>query len=200
MAGEQTPPPSPRPFQIKARRSVARNTRFNLRFDHLLTDDGEEIPSFLVVEPLTRAADGCTGVAVLPVVEGQILLQRVYRHPVSRWGWEVPRGFIDEGETAAEAARRELAEETGLLCAPEDLWPLGELSPEPGVIDARILLFAATVCREDANLRQPELGCGERRLFTPEALADLAGSEAFSCATSMVCFYRYRDRRTTCAR
>jgi 8-oxo-dGTP pyrophosphatase MutT (NUDIX family) len=186
------PPP---PFQVLARQSVARNTRFDLRFDHLRTDQGEEIPRYLVVDPLNQI-EGCTGVAVLPVVEGRLLLQRVYRHPVSRWGWEVPRGFVEPGETVAEGALRELLEETGLRCAPAALWPLGELSPEPGVINARILLFAATECREEAESRQPELGCGdERRLFEPEAAAAMAGSPEFSCATSLVCFYRYRDLR-----
>lgn len=40
------------------------------------------------------------------------------------WGrpyWNVPSGRIEDGETPAEGAARELAEETGLVVAPADL-------------------------------------------------------------------------------
>jgi 8-oxo-dGTP pyrophosphatase MutT (NUDIX family) len=46
--------------------------------------------------------------------DGRVLLMHWY-DPVSRTDiWEPPGGGIDPGETALEAARRELAEETGL--------------------------------------------------------------------------------------
>ena len=40
-----------------------------------------------------------------------VLIER--RNPPS--GWALPGGFVDEGETVAEAARREAREETGLV-------------------------------------------------------------------------------------
>jgi 8-oxo-dGTP pyrophosphatase MutT (NUDIX family) len=46
--------------------------------------------------------------------EGRVLMQR-WRDPVSgAFLWEPPGGGIEEGETAIDAARRELTEETGL--------------------------------------------------------------------------------------
>ena len=42
--------------------------------------------------------------------EGRLLMLRQSH----RWGWTLPGGLIDRGETAAQAARREVAEETGL--------------------------------------------------------------------------------------
>ena len=63
---------------------------------------------------VTRAPGQVTGVDVLPVLGDKLLLLRVYRHPIARELWEVPRGFIDANETAADAALRELTEETGL--------------------------------------------------------------------------------------
>ncbi|MFI6740764.1 NUDIX hydrolase [Nonomuraea sp. NPDC050451] len=46
--------------------------------------------------------------------DGRVLLMHWY-DPVSRMDvWEPPGGGIDPGETALEAARRELGEETGL--------------------------------------------------------------------------------------
>ena len=53
------------------------------------------------------------GVSILPIRDGNILLQRQYRYPVCSWQWELPGGFVDPGETPDEAARRELKEETG---------------------------------------------------------------------------------------
>jgi uncharacterized protein len=45
--------------------------------------------------------------------EGDLLLVRQYRHPVRDWTLEVPAGSVREGESAHEAAERELREETG---------------------------------------------------------------------------------------
>jgi rSAM/selenodomain-associated transferase 1 len=45
--------------------------------------------------------------------EGELLLVRQYRHPVRDWTLEVPAGSVREGESAYDAAARELREETG---------------------------------------------------------------------------------------
>ena len=45
---------------------------------------------------------------------GRVLVLRTYRHPVGRWGHELPGGGVDPGEDPAAAAAREAAEETGL--------------------------------------------------------------------------------------
>ncbi len=44
-----------------------------------------------------------------------ILLNREYRMAVGDYVYNFPAGLIDEGESPAEAARRELKEETGLM-------------------------------------------------------------------------------------
>lgn len=51
---------------------------------------------------------------VVPVTAaGDIVLLWHYRYPLKAWGWELPSGRIDDGQTADETARRELAEEAG---------------------------------------------------------------------------------------
>ena len=65
-------------------------------------------------------------VAVLPVHDdGRLVLVRQYRYPVDALVWELPAGRLDAGESAEEAARRELEEEVGLR--PRRLEHLGEL-------------------------------------------------------------------------
>jgi ADP-ribose pyrophosphatase len=54
--------------------------------------------------------------------------------------WELPAGLIDEGETPAHAAARELAEETRLAGT---LTPLTRFYVSPGFCDELVHLFAA---------------------------------------------------------
>ncbi len=55
---------------------------------------------------------------VVPWFEnGDTLMVRQWRHAWETSSWEVPAGTFDEGEDALTCARRELAEETGLVAA-----------------------------------------------------------------------------------
>ena len=92
-----------------------------------------------------EVVEHCAAVCVLPVDrEGNVYLVRQYRHPVGEDLLEAPAGLIEAGETPAEAAARELREETG---AEGELVPLGEFFPTPGYCDERIHLFLARVDR-----------------------------------------------------
>ena len=55
---------------------------------------------------------------VVPWFEnGDTLMVRQWRHAWETSSWEVPAGTFDEGEDALTCARRELAEETGLVAS-----------------------------------------------------------------------------------
>ena len=66
-------------------------------------------------------ASGKLSCGVLVTDGARLLLGHATRSP----RWDIPKGLAEPGETAAEAAVRELAEETGLVVAPEAFADLG---------------------------------------------------------------------------
>ena len=68
---------------------------------------------------------------VVPIgADGKILLIDHYRFQTDTRGWEIPAGKIDAGESAEQAATRELREETGHQAA--SLKFLGKYHPSNG--------------------------------------------------------------------
>jgi 8-oxo-dGTP pyrophosphatase MutT (NUDIX family) len=65
---------------------------------------------------------------VLVTDGGQVLLGHATRSP----RWDIPKGLAEPGEELRAAAARELAEETGLVVAPEMLISLGQHRYLPG--------------------------------------------------------------------
>ena len=128
------------------RRRVAANSKWQVFLDHLADGHGNEVLDYLVLESLEPRPENITGICVLPILHGQFVLIRSYRHALATQLWEMPRGFLDAGETPAQAARRELTEETGLTCSKEDLVPLGFYAPEASTMAARGGLFVARNC------------------------------------------------------
>lgn len=64
------------------------------------------------------------GVLVYAIDEddpSRILMIHQYRYPADRYLYELPAGLIEEGETPAEAAVREIREETGMIFTPADV-------------------------------------------------------------------------------
>jgi 8-oxo-dGTP pyrophosphatase MutT (NUDIX family) len=81
-----------------------------LRDDVIRFPDGAEALYTVVANP--------DSAFVVPLFEGgDTMLVRQWRHAWETSSWEVPAGTFDEGEDAFTCARRELAEETGLVAA-----------------------------------------------------------------------------------
>jgi ADP-ribose pyrophosphatase len=82
-------------------------------------------------------------VAAVVAVDGDgLVLVRQHRVPVDTSLLELPAGFIDAGESPLAAARRELAEETGLRGG--DWSELTTFYTSAGFTDERVHLFLAT--------------------------------------------------------
>ena len=74
--------------------------------------------------------------------EGQIVMERQYRHALGKTCYELPCGVIEAGETPLEAAKRELLEETGFAGGEWQEWMT--LSPNPATSTNLAHSFLAT--------------------------------------------------------
>ena len=89
-------------------------------------------------------------VVVIPLeADGRVVLIRQFRAAIDRELWEVPAGSLDEGESAAAAAKRECEEEIGR--APHRVHRLGAWYPTPGYCDEEMIFFLATDLRAPAQ-------------------------------------------------
>ncbi len=91
-----------------------------------------------VWERETASYDGSAS-CIVAVENNEIVMIRQFRPSVEETLIEIPAGRIEEGETPAEAARREFEEETGLI--PLNLRKLVEFYPTPGFVDEKLYLF-----------------------------------------------------------
>jgi 8-oxo-dGTP pyrophosphatase MutT (NUDIX family) len=89
---------------------------------------------------VVRMPAHAAGTVVHDPDRGILLLWR-HRFITDTWGWEVPAGRIDPGETPAEAAAREVLEETGWRPGP--LRPLVAYHPTNGLSDQTFHVFVA---------------------------------------------------------
>lgn len=115
--------------------------------------------------------------------KNRVLLVRQFRLPADRLMWELPAGKIDDGETAGQAAKRELKEETGLRAKK---WKkLASFYPSPGYGQEKMTLFLATELKQgDAQPMGDERI--ETRWFTKKELTALMRSNGIIDAKTMI--------------
>ncbi|MCA8979023.1 MAG: NUDIX hydrolase [Planctomycetes bacterium] len=174
------------PYVVDSSERIYDSYWCGLRCDQLRLEDGSlqeyhvfEIANAVAVVPLTK--------------DGELLMLAHYRHPAGTTGWETPAGRIHAGEDPADAARRELREETG--------YEAGRLVPLPGFhptggISAH---YAHAFCALDCERRsEPELDPCERlrlaRMPLAEAERLLDGGAIVDAFTALPLAYVLRKR------
>lgn len=176
---------------LKRRRTVFENSRFFVHADHIADETGREVPDYLVVAPRIHVQDLITGVAVLPIYQGRVVLVKTFRHAVRSVVLETVSGFMDPNETPAEAALRELREETGLVCSPDRLVALGTCLPEASTLEARVALFAAMDCTRSTKTEASEIGLGGWVSFSMKEAERLLVEMSLEEVTTLVSLHRF---------
>jgi ADP-ribose pyrophosphatase len=128
------------------------------------------------------------GSAVMMAIDSKkrILLVRQYRLPAEKHLWELPAGRLDPGEKPLEAAKRELAEETGYKARK---WKkLVTFFASPGYVQERMTIFRATDLIEgEATPMEDERI--ETRWFTPAEVKKMIAEGKIEDAKTMVGFF-----------
>lgn len=127
-----------------------------------LTSERVKVGRFTVVEDRVRVngheqpydyLEIKGGVSILAIKDDKIIVQQQYRYPIRSWQWELPGGFVDEGESYEEAAIRELKEETGYEA--KSVQNLGAFYPSFGSTNEQIHLFAIECGELGESAREP---------------------------------------------
>lgn len=127
-------------YRVDSSEVVYRGHLGQVRVDQVRMPDGDTAAR--------EVAEHVDAVGVVPLDDdGRVVLVRQYRHPLGRHLLEIPAGLLDvEGEGVEDAARRELAEETGL--AADRLERLTRFENSAGWSDEATTVFLATGLRE----------------------------------------------------
>jgi 8-oxo-dGTP pyrophosphatase MutT (NUDIX family) len=185
--------------RLVAREVAFVNAVWRVNRDHIRDGAGREVRDYVSLSPKSApdSPDGTRaptqGVAVAARdVAGRTALLRNWRHPIGRWSWELPKGFVDAGEANEAAARRELAEETRLVC-PGALLSLGSVAAEPSTIAGFAALYLARDCVPIDGPRDAELGMGRVAFLDDDALRALTRDGEIFDSLTLVGLARARE-------
>jgi ADP-ribose pyrophosphatase len=162
-----------------------KNNLFSVSEEHAVDPSGFEI---------RRAIVHHSGSAVMMAVDDRkrILLVRQYRVPVRNYLWELPAGRLDEGETALQAAKRELIEETG--CRAKHWTKLVTFYPSPGYVAEKMTIFLATGLTEgEAQPMEDERI--ETRWFKPTEIEQGIRSGKIVDGKTMIGYFQWKRLR-----
>ncbi|MDL4815410.1 NUDIX domain-containing protein [Actinomadura opuntiae] len=139
-----------------------------------------ETPAGPLDHRVIRTGEGA-GALVVDRRDRALLIWR-HRFITDSWGWEIPAGGVEAHESPAEAAAREVEEETGWRPGP--MRPLLYTEPNSGIADTRHHVFRA----DEATFVGPptETGESERVEWVPLAsVPHLIGTRAIVSGTTI---------------
>jgi len=122
----------------------------------------------------------------------QIVLIRQFRHGMEEVTLEIPGGIVDSGETPAEAASRELAEETGYTGDAPQL--LGSVAPNPAIQNNRCHTYLIESARPTREKHLEELEEIEVELKPHSEVMDSIHQGEINHALVIAAFYWYHQR------
>jgi 8-oxo-dGTP pyrophosphatase MutT (NUDIX family) len=122
-------------WKVHGERPVYSSRWVNVHLVDVELPDGQRFEHHVVRMQEVAAA------VVLNDGEDEVLLLWRHRFITDTWGWEIPTGIVDPGETPQQTVAREVEEETGWRPGP--LTPLLSYEPSNGITDSKHHLFRA---------------------------------------------------------
>ncbi|MEU7428579.1 NUDIX hydrolase [Streptomyces sp. NPDC040750] len=129
------------------------------------------------------------GVAVLPLLDVNVVLIEHFRHATRAWHWEIPRGGGTAGLAGKDNAAKELREELG--AAPRELIELGTLHPDTGLLAQSVGLYAARI--DEVGTVERGEGIRRARTFTFTEAERMAGSGRITDSFTLAAIFRARQ-------
>jgi 8-oxo-dGTP pyrophosphatase MutT (NUDIX family) len=173
------------PWRTLSSREVYNNHWIRLREDAVVRPDGEE--GIYGVVHFKNVAIG-----ILAVEDDFIYMVGQYRYTLEQYSWEIPEGGCPESEDFLSAAKRELAEETGLRA--EKWEKMGEAYLSNSVTDERAVWFAATGLTQGEHHPEGTEQLLVRRVHLSQALRMTLTGE-ITDALSMLAIMHYQIMR-----
>jgi ADP-ribose pyrophosphatase len=172
-------------MKVVSSKEVLKNKLFTVTDEIAIDPGGFEIHRNIIRHP---------GSAVMMAVDEKerVLLVKQFRLPAKRELWELPAGRLDPGETALQAAKRELQEETGYKAKK---WvKLASFWATPGYVDEKMNLFLA----QDLTAGEQNLMDDERieiEWFTRKDLGRMVSEGSILDGKTLIGYFLWLDHR-----
>jgi ADP-ribose pyrophosphatase len=129
------------------------------------------------------------GVVIAPTDGQRLYLWPMYRYPIGSESLEFPRGAVEPNESVADAAVRELAEETGFVAVRTAV--LGCAHADTGLIAASSTVVLAYIDADrpgQPRLEATEAIAGPSTALTARQMSESVRSGAITCALTIAAF------------
>ncbi len=137
-----------KPWKVLKTTPLVQSHWYNVAKEQVQLPDGSVIDDFYVVRNVPT-------ICVLPIrKDNKAVFTRQYRHGIKRVMLELPGGCVDPGESSLTAAKRELAEELGLVS--RQWHRLLGAYVDPARSDAHVDIYTALDAEFDEKLSPPE--------------------------------------------
>ncbi len=124
------------PWEIITSRRNGSFKVFDLRIDRAISPRTQQEYEFYVLE-------SNPWVNVIPITgDNHVVFVRQYRHGIRDFTLEIPGGLVEDSDTPAEAAVRELFEETGYKG--DKIEFLGKVHPNPAILNNDCYTYLVT--------------------------------------------------------